>query len=336
MAANDYITITAASLRRLKPQPRRYTKRDVDLVGFNVLVLPTGTVSLRAETRVADGSQKQRNKTLKSYPAGGQFNDAEVKSVRAEAMTLIGEWKGGTDPTVKVGELPTLQEVRDRYVDVRKVKNSTAADYQQLLDTHLAPWANRGVDTITPGDVKKLHEEIASPSRADASMRLLRALWNFAWADNVDDTGESRLRGKNPVDVLTGLGQWNGNKPKSSHIPKAAYKAWYAAVILQRIEQRAIPVVTPHRQTDLRGCQREQQQGCPARLAFAANSSTVPRVGGDDGRGACVMLAPGTRWLGYSSVFLRCCIRVSSAFLSVRVSTPLSPSHPRSADPAVQ
>ena len=54
-------------------------------------------------------------------------------------MTLIGEWKGGHDPSrEKAGELPTLQAVLDRYIAVRKLKASTAADYQQLLDTHLS------------------------------------------------------------------------------------------------------------------------------------------------------------------------------------------------------
>lgn len=225
----SYLPITAASLRRLKPETAEYIRRDRELVGFAVRVKPTGTKSLFVEARVA-GTGKQRRHTVAVFDV--LPDEDAVKAARAEAMTILGQWKGGTDPVAKVGELPTLEEVLGRYVAVRKVKPRTADEYQLLLDTHLAVWKARGVDTITPGDVKRRHAAITSPSRADAAMRLLRALWNFAWSDNIDDeTGESRLKGKNPVDVLSGLGAWHGNTPKSSHITKSQFPAWYAAVM---------------------------------------------------------------------------------------------------------
>ena len=228
---STYIGITAASLRRLKPEPAEYIRRDRDLVGFAVRMKPTGSAALFVEARVA-GTGRQRRQTVCTFDPG-TVQDTAVKAARAEAMKLLGEWKGGHDTVAeKAGELPTLQSVLDRYITVRKLKDSTADEYQLLLDTHLSTWKHRPIDAVSPGDVKRLHGKIDSPSRADAAMRVLRALWNFAWADNIDDaTGESRLHGKNPVDVLSGLGQWNGNDRKVSHVTAGRFPDWYTGVM---------------------------------------------------------------------------------------------------------
>ncbi len=240
MAGTDspYMGITAASLRRLKPQSTEYIRRDRDLVGFAVRVKPTGSAALFVEARVA-GTGRQRRQTVWTFDPDATIDDKAVKAARAEAMSILGEWKGGNDTVAeKVGELPTLQSVLDRYITVRKVKESTVDEYQLLVDTHLSPWKDRAIDAVAPGDVKRLHGAIESPSRADAAMRVFRALWNFAWADNIDDaTGESRLRGKNPVEVLSGLGQWNGNKPKSSHVTAGQFSDWYTGVMSLKPER---------------------------------------------------------------------------------------------------
>jgi len=228
---STYINISAPSLRRLKPESSEYIRRDRDLVGFAVRMKRTGNAALFVEARVA-GSGKQRRQTVATFDPA-TIDDVIVRTARADAMKILGEWKGGHDTVVDaVGEMPTLQAVLDRYITVRNLKDSTATEYQLLLDTHLKPWSDRGIDTVKPGDVKRLHANIASPSRADAALRVFRALWNFAWSDNLDDdTGESRLKGKNPCDVLRGLGAWNGNKPKSSHVSRSQFPAWHTAVM---------------------------------------------------------------------------------------------------------
>ena len=237
-ADSTYIDITAASLRRLKPESTEYIRRDRDLVGFAVRVKPTGSAALFVEARVA-GTGRQRRQTVWTFEPDATIEDKAVKAARAEAMSILAEWKAGHDTVAaKAGELPTVQSVLDRYITVRKVKESTADEYQLLLDTHLSKWKDHPIDSVSPGDVKRLHGTIGSPSRADAAMRVFRALWNFAWADNIDDaTGGSRLKGKNPVDVLSGLGQWNGNKPKSSHVTAGQFASWYAGVMALKPER---------------------------------------------------------------------------------------------------
>jgi integrase len=239
-AHSTHVALTPAYLRRLRPNPAGdLIRRDDDLTGFAVRVKPTGSMSLFVEARVA-GTGKQRRKTITNLDPA-TIADEAVREARSEAMRVLAEWRGGND-TVKAereaGGLPTLQQVLDRYLEVRRLKASTAADYQQLLDTHLAKWKDHGIDTITPGAVKDLHRRIPSQSRADAAMRVLRALWNFAWSDNLDDvTGQPRLQGKNPVDVLSGLRQWNGSEPKKSHIPKGKFKVWHQAVMAMKPER---------------------------------------------------------------------------------------------------
>lgn len=239
-STQSHVSLTPAYLRRLKPKPDGdLIRRDDDLTGFAVRVKPTGLMSLFVEARIA-GTGTQRRKTIARL--NSQFEDGDVRGARAEAMRVLAEWRGGND-TIEAdrtaGTLPTLQELLDRYVVVRRVKASTGADYQLLLDTHLAKWRDRGIDSITPGAVKELHSSIKSRSRADAAMRVLRALWNFAWADNIDEvTGEPRLKGKNPVDVLSGLKQWHGAEPKKSHITKAEFPKWHAAVMALEPERR--------------------------------------------------------------------------------------------------
>jgi integrase len=234
MAIQNHTALTPAYLRRLRPDPAGdLIRRDDDLTGFAVRVKPTGRMSLFIEARVA-GTGKQRRQTIANLDPAN-ITDEAVRDARSEAMRVLGQWKGGTD-TVQAGrdagKLPTVQQVLDRYLAVRKLKPRTRAEYQMLLDTHLAPLAGRAIDTITPVEVKDLHQRITSPARADAAMRTLRALWNFAWSDNLDPlTGYSRLTGKNPVDVLSGLRQWHGTEPKKSHITRQQFKRWHQAVL---------------------------------------------------------------------------------------------------------
>jgi integrase len=124
----------------------------------------------------------------------------------------------------------TLDQVLDRYLKRRKHKlaERTRRDYRNLMDTHLADWKDRPIELLDDEAVIAKFHSIESPSRANYSMRLLRAL--FRSAQKIKDDEGRPIINENPVSALTDEGLWHETPPRREVIKLHQFPAWWKAV----------------------------------------------------------------------------------------------------------
>jgi integrase len=124
----------------------------------------------------------------------------------------------------------TLDQVLDRYMKRRKHRLSerTRSDYRQLMDTHLADWKDRPIELLDDEAVVAKFHSIKSPSRANYTMRLLRALFRSAMKVK-DDEGRPIIN-ENPVAALTDEGLWHETPPRRDVIKLHEFPAWWKGV----------------------------------------------------------------------------------------------------------
>ncbi|MDP1672879.1 MAG: Arm DNA-binding domain-containing protein, partial [Burkholderiales bacterium] len=124
----------------------------------------------------------------------------------------------------------TLGQVFEEYLQDRtgKLSERTVSDYRRLMDSHLNDWRHKPVETIDEAAVRAKFHSIKSPSRANYTMRLLRALLNLGKSIN-SDTG-TPVVSINPVQILSNRKLWHREEPKREVIDLAALPAWWRAV----------------------------------------------------------------------------------------------------------
>jgi integrase len=118
------------------------------------------------------------------------------------------------------------------YLEQRRLKPGTAAEYTRAVETAFADWRTRPLNTITRDAVlrrfKKLHDE-HGPAWANLTMRILRALFNYAAHKYADEEGQSPFAA-NPVRVLSQTRGWAKVERRRGTIKPHEMPAWYASV----------------------------------------------------------------------------------------------------------
>lgn len=202
--------------------------RDQELKGFALRVTSTGAKSFVVETLVR---HKVRRMTL------GKYGALTVEQARKEAKKLLGQIAGGVDPlaekrAAKVREA-TLKEVFEAYLLARKsLKPKTKYDYQRVLNIAFESWNNKPLTSITKDKVAKLHEALGKErgaAYANLSMRVLRALFNFAAGQYEDSQGRSLIV-ENPVKRLSQTRAWYSVERRQSFIKPHELAPWYQGV----------------------------------------------------------------------------------------------------------
>lgn len=124
----------------------------------------------------------------------------------------------------------TLDQVLERYLSERshKLSERTVSDYRRLVKTYLADWQHRPIEAIDQDAVTSTFTSIKSPSRANYTFRLVRALFNFARSIK-DDDGQP-IVSINPVEVLSQRRIWHTDKQRREVIGLAGLPAWWKAV----------------------------------------------------------------------------------------------------------
>lgn len=210
------------------PASGQQVYRDDKLRGFGVRITASGVKSFIVEKRI--GSTVRR-KTL------GRTSDLTVKEARTLAQTFLGSVAKGIDPVAEQKDQRirsvTLQEVFDDYLTVRKtLKPNTVHDYRRIMRENFSDWLQRPLQTITKDKVAKRHLEIGqrSPARANNSMRVLRALFNFAAGQYEDSKGRCLFPG-NPVGRLSHTRAWYRIERRRTWIRPTDMPAWYQGVM---------------------------------------------------------------------------------------------------------
>jgi len=122
-----------------------------------------------------------------------------LREARLRGASLMLQIQSGIDPSAGPEETGiTLEQVLERYLEVRQLSPFTVEDYRYHVDFYLEKWKNRAVADITRADVRTRLQEMKEKhgaTTANSVMRTLRAFINEA--RRLDDSITA-----NPVEVL--------------------------------------------------------------------------------------------------------------------------------------
>lgn len=199
---------------------------DTRLSGFGLRV-GAKTKTYFAEARIR-GTPKRRTV--------GKHGKWTAEEAREEAREMLQMMSKGIDPwdlrAEKQARGVTLSTVFEEYLAARALKPSTVFDYRRAMNEGFKDWLDKPVTQITKDMVSKRHARLGErgKTRADLSMRVLRAMLNFAGARYEDQQGHSILP-ENPVRRLSQTRSWFGPKKRSNIIQSHQMRDWLTAVL---------------------------------------------------------------------------------------------------------
>jgi integrase len=222
----DKLTKPAANIPGRTAQERYY---DDYFKGFGVRVTSGGTKAFFVEKLIKG---KLRRITIGHYP------DLTVEAARKEAQKLLGKIATGIDPIAEKQEekirLITLNDVFQDYTKARKaLKARTLYDYQRVIQLAFADWQDKPLLAITKDKVSKRHEQLGCGhgfAFANLSMRILRALFNFA-ISQYETAEDHSLIADNPVKRLSQTRAWYRVERRQTSIKQHELAAWYQGVM---------------------------------------------------------------------------------------------------------
>ena len=137
----------------------------------------------------------------------------------APAPEPVRASKPKTKPT------PTLQAVFNEYRNTRKLKSSTADDYQKVFNRYASDWLERSWLAISSDAFEKRFNEVSAKSKAQANQlaRIFSAVWSFGAA-------KYGVTAINPTQRLKAMGGMHHIKPKDGTVPDSMQPKWWAAV----------------------------------------------------------------------------------------------------------
>lgn len=186
---------------------------DDTLKGFGIR-LTAGSMSYFVQARV---NGKSRRITIGKH---GVFTPDQA---RDEAKEKLRDMVRGINPNdrKKINEAITitLAEVGKAYIKDRALKKNSIRDINIHLNGIFGTWKDQPITEITRNMVLKLFRQRTeeSPSQANQSFRVLRALFNYAMATY--RPGDKPIILENPVKVISDAKIWNVIQPKNRRIP---------------------------------------------------------------------------------------------------------------------
>ncbi|PHS74138.1 MAG: integrase [Porticoccus sp.] len=202
--------------------------RDDLLQGFGLRVTSNGAKSYFVEKRIHG---KNKRVTIGSH---GQITPEQA---RKQAQKLLGEMTMGSDPIADKREQRvrsvTLKKAYEDYLLTRKdLKPNTLHDYQRCIRGALGDWLEKPLTEISKDMVEQRHRKLGknSPARANNTMRVLRALFNFAIEQYEGQDGKSVIL-VNPVNRLSKNRAWYTIKRRQTLLTPTQLKPWYEATL---------------------------------------------------------------------------------------------------------
>lgn len=128
----------------------------------------------------------------------------------------------------------TLRTTWADYLSVngKALKEKTQKDYQSKLNCCVDDWMDKDMSKITKDMVLTRHKSLsAHPVQANAAMRIVKTLYNFA-LERYDDEDDQPILKRNPVKTLSALKAWNEEKPRERTIEPKQIKPWLNAVLM--------------------------------------------------------------------------------------------------------
>ncbi|MEW8288226.1 MAG: integrase family protein [Candidatus Thiodiazotropha endolucinida] len=227
---SDKINFIKATIERLGPASdgKRDYYNDTKVPGLQLQVTAKGVKTFYVYRRI-----NGRPKRIKL----GRFPDMTTQKARKKAEAIIGEIASGGDPMERKrrerADTVTLKEALEEYTNTRQLKEKTAYDYRKVLNTGLKDWQGKQLQRISKDMVANRHQKLGrerGEPYANLTMRIFRAVYNFAAAKYEDDEGNSLLP-PNPVLRISNTRSWFKDKRRSDYITEAELPAWFKAVL---------------------------------------------------------------------------------------------------------
>lgn len=226
-----------------KMQKMRFTKANLD-----GLELPDGQDELTVQDAVIPGLHFRVRRTRKVFTVRrkldgrvtrvtlGAYPDMTIDQARKLALETLSTLAGGDNPNAlkraKRAKSVTLAEVLDQYIESRRnLRPATVTKYRQLVRDYLGDWADRPLKNITRDAVERRHRLISESGEtaANSTMRVLRALFEFAHGAFEDEQGEPLFL-HNPVKRLSHVRAWNKETRRTTIIKPHDFATWFEAV----------------------------------------------------------------------------------------------------------
>ncbi len=225
---------TKQSIESLPQLKSRIEFRDEKIPELHLRVTPTGVKTFCVFKRVAGGSPVRI--TLGKYPA--------VSPTRARTLALkhLADLSDGVNPIeqrrIEAASKVSLGDVFKAYRSSRKLKATTLRGYECVIRNHLHKLVNTPLKEIGRRHIIDIHSSIESEAQADLTMRVLRALFNFAKYEYSYQDGAS-IFPENPVEILSHRKQWNNVRRKQTHLRPSELSIFYKSV--QDVREQETP-----------------------------------------------------------------------------------------------
>lgn len=202
--------------------------RDTDLTGFGLKVTSAGTKTYIVESRINGRSKRL---TL------GKHGALTPEQARKQARIMLGDIALGKDPQAEKREsrvrgITLEQAYRDYLQSRRNLTPSTLRDYKQCIEGSLKDWLAIPIAEIGKDLVEKRHRKLGatSPARANNTMRVLRAVFNFSMEQYEDQNGQPILA-VNPVTRLSKNRSWYEVRRRQTLLTPTQLRPWYDATL---------------------------------------------------------------------------------------------------------
>jgi len=222
--------LTKTTIDKIKPPTDKQQAfyRDDNLKGFAVRITKTGIKSFIVEKRI---KRKVTRITL------GRYGELTAEQARKQAQTILGSIAAGNDPIAdkQASKLQaiTLNDVFAAYLSTRKnLKPKTIYDYERIMRNSFNDWGQKLLLSITKDKIAKRHTQLGERhgnAYANLSMRVLRALFNFAIGKYEDSAGRALIT-ENPVKRLSHTRAWYRIERRQTYIKPHELSSWHKGV----------------------------------------------------------------------------------------------------------
>ena len=233
-------TVKALDGLEIPPQGRT-TYHDTNTIGLSIRVANTGRKTFIVR-------KKLNNKD--TFSSVGHYPSTTIHQARSKARDILNVIDKGINPNNIRGDVLTKQSItlqkvfEDYSISKHNLASSTLKNYISILDNYLNDWKKKAISEITRDMVEQRHRDITqgkgkfneSTSRANTTMRLIRALFNYAKGQYEDSRSEP-LFVHNPVDRITHNKGWNKEKIRQGVVHKYDLKKWYDGVMKLPIQE---------------------------------------------------------------------------------------------------
>ena len=122
-------------------------------------------------------------------PEQFHFNKTNINKV--SARKILASLVEGINPNeqrrINTLRKISLQEAYDDYIANRNLKDKTVTGYKTVMRNQLASLASKPLDEIDRESIYTIHKNAKAKGQVDLAMRLLRAVFNFARNEYLDE-----------------------------------------------------------------------------------------------------------------------------------------------------